>query len=63
MSVDRGALRIAVIRGALVVLLAVGASLVAVRIGWIRSVAWIRVSLAFPIAVVALYFSARRRLS
>jgi hypothetical protein len=61
MTGDRATLRTAVIRAAFAVLLAVGASLALVRAGWIHSVAWIRVSLAFPIAVVVLYLSARRR--
>ncbi len=63
MTLDRGAFRIAVIRAAILVLIAVGASLAGVWAGWLRSVDWIRVSLAFPIALVVLYLSARRRRS
>lgn len=60
---DAPTLRIAIVRAAFVVVLAVGASLAGVRAGWIRSVAWGRVALAFPIAVLVLYLSGRRRRS
>lgn len=61
MTIDPAALRFALIRGAIIVLIAVAVSLVGVWAGWLRAVDWPRVSLAFPVAVVVLYLSARRR--
>lgn len=61
MKIDPPAVRFAVVRGAVVVVIAVALSLAGVWAGWLRAVDWPRVSLAFLIAVVVLYLSARRR--